>query len=139
MHVAFDESNNICLRNVEEEQTSSNKHPNSNKQTQIENQNSIEEQRGCSFEIEEGENELHALNSQNVVTPTKEIRNVPREWRHQPNYPNEYIIGDSSQGVKIRSLSKKTTNLTLLSQIEPKNVQDVLMDKSWVEALKELA
>ena len=44
------------------------------------------------------ENEPHSSNHQNQETPTKETRNVVKEWRHRPNYLN----GDSSQGVRMK-------------------------------------
>ena len=67
---------------------------------------------------------------QTVETPLKEVRNVPREWRYHPSYPNEYIIGDFSQGIRTRSSFKNTNNLALLSHIELRNIQEALNDES---------
>ena len=75
--------------------------------------------------------------NQIAKTLAKEVRNITREWRYHPSYPNEYIIGDLSQGIRIRSSYRNTNNLALLLNIEPKNIQEALTDESWVQAMKE--
>ncbi|XP_072074150.1 uncharacterized protein [Arachis hypogaea] len=63
----------------------------------------------------------------------------PREWRFLKNYPEEFIIGNPSTGRTTRSSLKRaeSTNLALLSKIEPQNIQEALADPSWVLAMKE--
>ena len=71
-------------------------------------------------------------------TPRSQHQGLPREWRYMPNYPMEYIIGDPSQGVQTRSSKRlNSNNMALLSQIEPKNVKEALLDESWIHAMQE--
>ncbi|XP_070031738.1 uncharacterized protein [Nicotiana tomentosiformis] len=57
---------------------------------------------------------------------------VPNEWRSEPEYPQKFIIGNPTDGMKIRGALKKKANITLMSQIEPKKVNETLKDSSWV-------
>ena len=80
---------------------------------------------------------MKLLNINLLKTLAKEVKNILREWRYRPSYPNEYIIGDSSQEIRTRSSHKNTNNLALLSHIEPKNIQEDLNGEGWVQAMKE--
>ena len=64
----------------------------------------------------------------------------PREWRFLKNYPEKFVIGDVSHGVKTWSSTRKAsegTNITLLSQMESQNVKEALDDPSWVKAMED--
>ena len=93
-----------------------------NEQVELENLDSLVEQRSCLFELEDEENELPSTEHQENEKPTKETNSVPREWGHQPHYPHEYRIRDSSQWIRTRLAFKKAINLALLLHVEPKNV-----------------
>lgn len=46
------------------------------------------------------------------------------------------IIGDNSKGVIIRSSIRNECHfVTFLSQIEPKNIEEVLKDEYWIHAM----
>ena len=45
------------------------------------------------------------------------------------------IIGDPNEGVTTRS--KVKDQIAMISQIEPKNVNEALEDESWIEAMRE--
>ncbi|XP_033508834.1 uncharacterized protein [Nicotiana tomentosiformis] len=45
--------------------------------------------------------------------------------------------GDPSEGIKTRGALKKKANVALISQIEPKKVEEALKDSSWVQAMHE--
>ncbi|XP_072062119.1 uncharacterized protein [Arachis hypogaea] len=63
----------------------------------------------------------------------------PREWKFLKNYPEKFIIGDPSKSISTRSSLRRaeSNNLALLSKIEPQNIQEALVDPSWVLAMKE--
>ena len=54
------------------------------------------------------------------------------------NHPQDQIIGNPSSGVRTRSsLRNIFNNLTFISQIEPKNIKDVLVDENWMISMQE--
>jgi len=46
-------------------------------------------------------------------------------------------LEDPSKGVLTRFSFKLNTNLVLISQIKPKNVQEVLNDDEWVKVMQD--
>ncbi|XP_070040640.1 uncharacterized protein [Nicotiana tomentosiformis] len=69
------------------------------------------------------------------TTPTSITR--PNEWKSEPEYPQKFIIGDPIEGMKTRGTNKKKANLALISQIEPKKIDEALKDSSCVQAMQE--
>jgi len=61
----------------------------------------------------------------------------PNEWRGEPEYPQKFIIGDPSEGIKTRGALKKKANIALISHIEPKKIEEALKDSSWLQAMQE--
>ena len=53
------------------------------------------------------------------------------------DHPQDLIIGDTTKGVTTRSKFKDIVNLAFISQIEPKNIDDVLCDEFWVLAMQD--
>ena len=54
------------------------------------------------------------------------------------DHPVEQILGEPSQGVSTRSSLRNICNHTaFLSQIEPKNIDESLLDESWILAMQE--
>ncbi|KAL3519121.1 hypothetical protein ACH5RR_021710 [Cinchona calisaya] len=62
---------------------------------------------------------------------------LPKAWRFVSNYPQDLIIGDLSDGVTTRSHKPLNSNCVLLSHIEPKHIDVVLSDESWVNAMQD--
>ena len=60
-----------------------------------------------------------------------------KDWQFKKAHPQDLIIGDTPKGVTTRSQLKSIINLAFISQIEPKNVDDVLSDEFWVLAMQE--
>ena len=65
-------------------------------------------------------------------------RELPKEWKIFTNHPQDQIIGNPSIGVKTRSsLRNIFNNLAFVSQIEPKKLNDAIVDENWVISLQE--
>ncbi|CAL9113193.1 unnamed protein product [Musa textilis] len=63
---------------------------------------------------------------------------LPKEWKYVDAHPKELIIGDTSKGVQTLSSFKNFyAHAIFLSQIEPKCIDDVLKDDSWVIVMQE--
>ena len=57
-------------------------------------------------------------------------QDFPKEWKFVINHPQDQIIGNPSSEIRTRSsLRNICNNLTFISQIEPKNINDVLDDE----------
>jgi len=55
---------------------------------------------------------------------------LPREWRTSRYHPLDNIIGDISKGVTTRhSLKDACNNMTFVSLIEPKNINEAIIDE----------
>jgi len=86
---------------------------------------------------------LPASTSQTLNGPSRAL-DTPKEERKEStkrnltlikNHPADAIIGDPNDGVTTRSKVKDQT--AMISQIEPKNVNEALEDESWIEAMRE--
>ncbi|XP_070015340.1 uncharacterized protein [Nicotiana sylvestris] len=71
--------------------------------------------------------------------PIESTANVvrPNEWRSETEYPQKFIIGDPNEGMKTRGALKKKANIALISQVEPKKIEEALKDSSWVQAMQQ--
>nr|XP_025607653.1 mucin-7-like [Arachis hypogaea] len=89
----------------------------------------------------ESEENLETSSTQNLlVTESVSKSTRPREWRFLKNYPEKFVIGNVSQGVRTRSSTRKAnegSNIALLSQIEPQNLKEAFSDSSWVKAMED--
>nr|CAN62159.1 hypothetical protein VITISV_041771 [Vitis vinifera] len=65
-------------------------------------------------------------------------QDLPKDWKFVINYPQDQIIGNPSSGVRTRSsLRNICNNLAFISQIEPKNIKDALVDENWMISMQE--
>ena len=63
---------------------------------------------------------------------------LPKEWKFVTNHPQDQIIGHPSIGVRTRfSLRNIYNNLAFISQIEPKKLNDAIIDENWVISMQE--
>ena len=63
---------------------------------------------------------------------------LPKEWRFVTNHPQDQIIDNPSIGVRTRSsLRNICNNLAFISQIEPKKLNDAIIDENWVISMQE--
>ncbi|XP_075080430.1 uncharacterized protein LOC142165938 [Nicotiana tabacum] len=63
--------------------------------------------------------------------------NIPNEWRNEPGYPHKFIIGDPQEGITKRRSQKNKSRVALISQIEPKKIDEALKYSYWINAMKE--
>ena len=93
-----------------------------------------EEQEGQEEEHQEEEEERS--NQQKPQTPLK----TPYSRVHK-NHPSTQIIGDKSTGVETRRRKQgqtpEHTHLSLMSDIEPKNVEEAKRDECWINEMEE--
>ena len=62
----------------------------------------------------------------------------PKSWKNIGDHPPEQIIGDTSDGIRTRrSFINNDENMTMISHIKPKNIQEEICEESWVIAMKE--
>ncbi|GAU45715.1 hypothetical protein TSUD_400970 [Trifolium subterraneum] len=62
----------------------------------------------------------------------------PKIWRIVGYHPPYQIIGNTEDGVRTRkALQDVENNLGLISQIEPRSINEAIIDESWIEAMKE--
>ena len=97
------------------------------------------------FEVEDAEIEKSQMQNLNESVPEmskqtmevdseSETETRPRQSAFQKNHPKELIIGDMHVGVQTRRMKNV---YSLLSQVEPKNVNEALNDEHWVKAMNE--
>ena len=54
------------------------------------------------------------------------------------HHPQEQIIGDTAEPVRtISSFRREASSMALISEIEPKSINDVITGPSWIEAMQE--
>ena len=61
---------------------------------------------------------------------------LPKDWQLKKAHPQDLIISDTIKGVTTRSKLKCIVNLSFISQIEPKNIDDALNDEFWILAMQ---
>ena len=78
-----------------------------------------------------------------TLPPSQQVQgessqDLPKDWKFVINHPQDQIIGNPSSGVRTRSsLRNICNNLAFISQIEPKNINDALVDENWMIAMQE--
>jgi hypothetical protein len=88
--------------------------------------------------IEEDEEEVTTTDQAQDPEKENTPQAPPRTWKMVNYHPQDQIIGETQDGVKTRrSLQCSETNLAMISQIEPRTIDDAIIDKSWVEAMEE--
>ena len=78
-----------------------------------------------------------------ALPPSQQVQgessqDLPKDWKFVINHPQDQIIGNPSSEVRTRSSLKNIcNNFAFISQIEPKNINDVLVDENWMIAMQE--
>ena len=69
--------------------------------------------------------------------PPTNNEELPKSWNVVHSHPKELIIGEIEYGVSTRSKLKNIcNNMAVLSQIEPKNINEAIEDESWILAMQ---
>jgi len=63
--------------------------------------------------------------------------NLPKDWIQPKGLSKDNIIGDIKQGVSTRCRIVFCKHAAFVSQIEPKNVNDVLNDSNWIVVMQD--
>ncbi|GAU48012.1 hypothetical protein TSUD_188830 [Trifolium subterraneum] len=85
---------------------------------------------------DEEDEPISAQNHDSDENPTSQ--GPPKTWRIVGYHPPDQIIGNTEDGVRTKkALQDVETNLGLISQIEPRSINEAIIDESWIEAMKE--
>lgn len=80
---------------------------------------------------------IHISQLKSIMSQLSRLKfNIPREWRHDANFSNEFIIGYPNEKMKIRTFLKKQASLPLIYQIKPKRMNKAIEDESWIQTMK---
>ena len=84
--------------------------------------------------IQQEENEVNPKEERPLLTlphpqqvQGESRQDLSKEWKFVINHPQDQIIGNPSSGVRTRfSLRNICNNVAIISQIQPKNINDIL-------------
>ncbi|GAU32584.1 hypothetical protein TSUD_146980 [Trifolium subterraneum] len=97
---------------------------------------SIKDQSTVHTADDEEEEPVIVQNHDSDENPTSQ--GPPKTWRIVGYHPPDQIIGNTEDGVRTRkALQDVETNLGLISQIEPRSINEAIIDESWIKAMKE--
>ncbi|GAU41423.1 hypothetical protein TSUD_26030 [Trifolium subterraneum] len=86
--------------------------------------------------VREEEEPVIVQNHDSDENPTPQ--GPPKTWRIVGYHPPDQIIGNTEDGVRTRkALQDVETILGLISQIEPRSINEAIIDEFWIEAMKE--
>ncbi|PKA66216.1 hypothetical protein AXF42_Ash006913 [Apostasia shenzhenica] len=81
---------------------------------------------------------------QDIVAPIQSSQDggdqfdLPKEWKYKKSHLPEQIMGDPSQGVRIRaSFRNEVTHSAFISQIEPISFEEAEKYEFWILAMQE--
>jgi hypothetical protein len=63
------------------------------------------------------------------------LQSPPRSWRMVVDHPAYQIIGSTTNSVRTR-MSFQGNNMAMISQMEPKSINEAIVDDSWIKAMK---
>ena len=67
-----------------------------------------------------------------------EVDDLPPAWKSSKDHPIDNILGDISKGVTTRSkISNFCYHFAFVSQVEPKNAKEALIDEFWLMAMQD--
>nr|XP_009587335.1 uncharacterized protein LOC104085085 [Nicotiana tomentosiformis] len=125
VHVIFDENNSVAEKEITagDEDTSQ----------EVSQTNKPQKSIDIPAILKESTNEPVIIPAEpQKESTTSTVGTQPNELRSEPEYPKKFIIGDPREGIKTRGSLKKKANIALISQVEPKKVDEVLKDSRWI-------
>ena len=86
--------------------------------------------------IKEKNEELISSDDEKKVQATDDTEHLtlPRSWRFEKDHPPANILGPND-GVRTRSRLREDINIAFTSQIEPRKVDEALLEVEWVNAM----
>ena len=73
-----------------------------------------------------------------IVDPIDEIDiPLPRPWQFSNTHPSTSVIGNVEDGVKTRSTLQEEMNFAFTSLIEPRKVDEALLEVEWMKTMHE--
>src|ERR1051325_3593960 len=73
-----------------------------------------------------------------VEEGTAEVESLPPAWKSSKDHPLDNILGDITKGVMTRSkISNFCYHFAFVSQVEPKNAKEALIDEFWLMAMQD--
>jgi hypothetical protein len=124
MHVVFDEANPFYVKNAGDDEP-----------------NPLDNEASKSIQIELSEKDKEQGDEpkdEEKAFPPTDNEELPKSWNVVHGHPKDLIIGEIEHGVSTRSKLKNIcNNMAFLSQIEPKNINEVIEDESWILAMQE--
>jgi len=89
-------------------------------------------------EVYKGKGNGNNEDSQIDETKTSIATDLPKEWRTSRYHPLDNIIDDISKEVTTRhSLKDACNNTAFFSLIEPKNLNEAIIDEQWIITMQE--
>ena len=73
----------------------------------------------------------------NQITKQQEEEREPTGQILRKNHPESQIIGDPSTKVQTRRSHRQQGYIALISEVEPKHIDDAMEDENWVKAMQE--
>jgi len=82
--------------------------------------------------------EKQSIDYANQPIDILQLEELPKEWRIPRDVSVENIIGDINKGVSTRrTIANYCRHMGLISQVEPKSVDEALKDVIWTVAMHE--
>src|SRR4051812_39401699 len=129
VHVSFDES---CTKYVEKGLSFNGAGPSTEdivRDKEDENESIVKK------DAEKEKDESHDEHKEESISKNEEL---PKAWTNVKDHPIDNIIGNISKGVTTRSrISNFCHHFAFVSQVEPKNTKDALLDEHWLMAMQE--
>src|SRR5256886_9376141 len=79
---------------------------------------------------------LEEINEEDIVN-IEQNTNPPSELVELRDHPHEQVIGDITQGVRTRNQLGLYSDCVFISEFEPKNIKEAIVDSSWILAMQE--
>ena len=75
--------------------------------------------------------------SDEAVQTNEVLTSGHKDWKFVVHHPQDQILGDKSDRVRTRSAFRDQVTYAFVSEIEPKNIEEALVDNDWIMAMEE--
>src|SRR3954462_4583978 len=88
------------------------------------------------IETKEDKEIIEEINEEDAIN-IEQNNNPPNELVELRDHPHEQVIGDITQGVRTRNQLGLYSDCVFISEFEPKNIKEAIVDNSWILAMQE--